>query len=121
MVNMRKTGSIDAPPITVAQRSRIRFTRSAQGFRRLYLISTVKIPARSQATTAEFVMPLKLGVIITCRKLTLARPITSANCSRRVWGMAKMAVFTPRFLARYASSVRVFSKDDPLSDRSAES
>jgi hypothetical protein len=28
----------------------------------LYLISTVKIPARSLATTAEFVMPLKLGV-----------------------------------------------------------
>src|SRR5215217_657588 len=84
MVNTRKTGSIDAPPITVAQRSRIRFTRSAQGFSRLYLISTVKIPARSPATTAEFVMPLKLGVIITCRKLTLARPITSANCSRRV-------------------------------------
>jgi hypothetical protein len=29
---------------------------------RLYLISTAKVPARSLATTAEFVMPLKLGV-----------------------------------------------------------
>ena len=86
----------------------------------MYLISTVKMPARSLATTAEFMMPLKLGVIITCRKLTLARPIISASCSRGTWGMARMTVFTPRLLARSETWVRVFSKDDSLSDRSAE-
>ena len=77
------------------------------------MISSAKVPARFLATTAEFMMPPKLGVIITCRKLTLARPITSASCSRRVWGMVKTTVFAPRLLATSETPVRVSSRAIP--------
>src|SRR5215216_1451843 len=49
----KRSGSARAPPTTVAPRSSMRFALRAQGLRRLYFISTARVPAKSRAVTAE--------------------------------------------------------------------
>src|SRR5215216_1287619 len=65
----KRSGSTSTPPTTVATRSSTRFALRAQGLRRLYFISTAKVPAKSRAVTAELVRPPRREISRTCRQV----------------------------------------------------